>query len=69
MIEALTADSGFTGYEVIDMIHDRITSGDRPLSKQLEEVILIMADFDMRIIEGANERIQLEALLSKISEV
>lgn len=69
MIEALTADSGFTGYEVIDMIHDRITSGDYPLSKQLEEVILIMADFDMRIIEGANERIQLEALLSKISEV
>jgi len=69
VIEDLTVDKGFTGYEVIEMIHNRITSDGRSLRKRLEEVILIMADFDMRLIEGANERIQLEALLSKISEV
>ena len=69
VIEDLTVDHGLTGYEVLDMIHNEVTSGRLASGKRIEEAIQILADFDLRLIEGANERIQLEALLSKISEV
>lgn len=68
-IEELMVDQGFTGFEILDMIHSEVRSGRRILDRRPEDIILILADFDMRIIEGANERIQLEALLSKLSEV
>ncbi|RJS71152.1 MAG: AAA family ATPase [Candidatus Syntrophoarchaeum sp. WYZ-LMO15] len=69
LIEELLVDEGLTGEEVLGMIHEVLVSGRASLGIRIEEVVLTMADFDMRLLEGANEKIQLEALLSNITEV
>jgi DNA polymerase III delta prime subunit len=49
-IEELMVDQGFTGFEILDMIHSEVRSGRRILDRRPEDIILILADFDMRII-------------------
>jgi replication factor C small subunit len=64
----LLFDHGLSGEDVILQIYKRIVSFSEekiPISKKLK-IIDKIAEFNYRLVEGANDRIQLEALLANI---
>ena len=65
MLDEIMIKYGMSGEEVILQIFREITSMDIP---EKDKVLLVdrIGEYDFRMMEGANERIQLEALLAQI---
>ncbi len=60
---ALLYEYGMSGEDVIKQLHSRITGMDLPVSKKAKLIDRI-GEYSFRMVEGANERIQLEALIA-----
>ena len=60
----LLIDKGIAGEDIIKEIHNQIFNLDIEDEKKLN-MIEILGEYDFRILEGGNPRIQIEALLAK----
>ena len=66
ILDAMLINDGLSGEDVIKGMHDIIF--DIPISElRKAEIIDRMGEVEFRIVEGSNERIQLEALLAYIA--
>lgn len=66
ILDGMLINDGLSGEDVIRGLHDVIF--DMPISElQKAEIIDRMGEVEFRIVEGSNERIQLEALLAYIA--
>ncbi len=59
-------DKGISGYEILAQMHRLVINMDIPAKKKVELMDRI-GEADYRITEGANERIQLDALIASFS--
>ena len=67
-LETLLFDHGLSGEDIISHIYKKIIAYPEdkiPIDKKLK-IIDKIAEFNYRLVQGANDRIQLEALLSQI---
>jgi replication factor C small subunit len=65
---ALLIDRGLAGEDILGQVHREIFNLDLPERTKVE-LIDRVGEFDFRLTEGANERIQLEAMLAHFSLV
>ncbi|HEV8289898.1 MAG TPA: replication factor C small subunit [Candidatus Norongarragalinales archaeon] len=65
-LDQLMINYGMSGEDVISQVFREVASLDVPDKKKVELVDKI-GEYDFRIVEGASERIQLEALLAQIA--
>ncbi|TDA33063.1 MAG: replication factor C small subunit [Hadesarchaea archaeon] len=64
----LLIDQGLSGEDVLNQVHRQVLNLKIPERKKLE-LIEKLGEFSFRIVEGANERIQLEAMLAQLALV
>ena len=64
----LLVNKGLSGDLILKEIHSYLVSGDLPDAKKAE-LINIIGEFEFRILEGATELIQLDALLAKFASL
>lgn len=62
---SLLLERGIAGEDIIKEIHNQIFSMDMPDSKKIQ-LIEKVGEYEFRLTEGSNPRIQLEALLAQI---
>ena len=65
-LEALLTDRGLAGGDVIDQLHRSAWEFDLP-EKATVRLLERLGEVDYRITEGANERLQLEAMLAALA--
>ncbi len=65
-LDELMVENGLSGEDVIKQIHDQIYEVPMDTKKKMELVDRI-GETEFRLVEGSNEKIQLEALLAGIS--
>jgi replication factor C small subunit len=67
-LETLLFDQGLSGEDIISQLYKKIVSypEDKLCIKSRIQIIDKIAEINFRLVEGANDRIQLEALLSQI---
>lgn len=65
-LHGLLVESGLSGEDVLEQIHRLIFDLDLPDEKKVE-IIDKLGEFSYRIVQGANEVIQLEAFLAQLS--
>jgi len=63
-LDVLLINQGLSGEDVIDQIHRAATNLDGISEKMRVELLDKIGEVDFRLTEGANERIQLEALIA-----
>ena len=68
-LETLLNVYGLSGIDVIEQIHREIIKLDSLLEKKKIKFIEITGEINFRLIEGADEEIQLHALLAKIAQI
>lgn len=68
LLTKLMYDYGMSGEDVIVQLYREVINMDEKIlpTKQKVELVDIIADYNFRLVEGANERIQLEALLAQL---
>lgn len=66
VLNKLMLDYGMSGEDIISQMYKEITSS-KLKDNQKAKLMDVLGEFNFRIVEGANERIQLEALIAKIS--
>lgn len=64
-LDALMLNYGMSGEDVLMQVYREVTELDVP-DKTKIELVEHVGEYDFRIVEGANERVQLEALLARI---
>ena len=64
MLNKLMIDYGMSGEDIIKQMHREVFSLDIPDKAKVKLVDLI-GEYEFRLVEGANERIQLESLLAQ----
>lgn len=64
----LLINQGLAGEDILEQVHREIINLDLPERTKVE-LIDRVGEFDFRLVEGANERIQLEAMLAHFSLV
>lgn len=64
-LESLMIEYGMSAEDVLSAVYREIQGIDMPDMKKVE-VIDALGEINFRVVEGANDRIQLEALLAKI---
>lgn len=67
-LQALLIDRGLAGEDVLDQVHKEIFNLKLPERTKVELVDKV-GEFSFRLVQGANERIQLEAMLAHFSLV
>ncbi len=67
LLDSLLIDKGLSGEDIITQTHKQIISLDIPEDIKVDFIDKI-GEHEFRLVEGANERIQLEALLARISK-
>ncbi|MHC1609573.1 MAG: replication factor C small subunit [Candidatus Methanofastidiosia archaeon] len=67
LLDSLLIDKGLSGDDIITQTHKQIISLDIPEDIKVDFIDKI-GEHEFRLVEGANERIQLEALLARISK-
>jgi len=65
---ALIIDRGLSGEDIIKEIHNQIYGLEVEEEKKLH-LLETLGDYDFRLVEGSNARIQLEALLAKFGVI
>ncbi len=65
MLNKLMIDYGMSGEDIIKQMHREVFSLDIP-DKLKVKMIDLIGEYEFRLVEGANERIQLEALLAQL---
>jgi len=65
MLNKLMIDYGMSGEDIIKQMHREVFSLDVPDKVKVKLVDLI-GEYEFRLVEGANERIQLESLLAQL---
>ncbi|TFG04169.1 MAG: replication factor C small subunit [Promethearchaeota archaeon] len=68
MIEKLLNVYGLSGIDIIEQIHREVMKFDTISDTQKMLLIEITGDINFRLIEGANEEIQLHSLIAKIAK-
>lgn len=70
-LDILMLESGLSGEDVIKQIHKEVIDWDEKEIDSKTKIRLIdrIGEYDFRLVEGANERIQIEALLAQIGLV
>jgi replication factor C small subunit len=67
-LHELLIDRGLAGEDILEQVHKEIFNLKLPESKKVELVDKV-GEFSFRLTQGANERIQLEAMLAHFSSV
>jgi len=67
LLDNLLIDKGLSGDDIIIQMHRQIVDLDIPEDKKVDLVDKI-GEHEFRLVEGSNERIQLEALLARLSK-
>jgi len=62
-LDVLLIDEGFSGGDIIHQVHKKLLEMALP-EKLIIEMDIVLGEIDFRIGEGANDRIQLDALLA-----
>jgi len=62
-LQELLIDRGLAGEDILDQVHREIFNLKLPESKKIELVDKV-GEYSFRLVQGANERIQLEAMLA-----
>ena len=65
LMEKLTVERGYSALDIIKGMHSFIKK-QRIAPKQKLSIIMALAEFEFRIVEGGSDRIQLDALVAKI---
>ncbi len=65
-LENLLTDYGVSGIDVIKQIHKELFNLDIPDTTKIQ-ILDKTGEFEFRLVEGSNERIQLEALLANLA--
>ncbi len=65
MLNKLMIDYGMSGEDIIKQMHREVFSLDIP-DKAKVKLIDLIGEYEFRLVEGANERIQLESLLAQL---
>lgn len=69
LLDTLLVEKGLSGDDVIMQMHRQIMSEDS-LSDELKvDIIDKIGEHEFRLVEGANERIQLEALIARLTKL
>lgn len=70
-LDVLMLENGLSGEDVIKQIHKEVLDWDEKEVDSKTKIRLVdrIGEYDFRIVEGANERIQIEALLAQIGLV
>ncbi len=70
-LDALMLEQGLSGEDVIKQVHKEVVDWDEKGMDSKTKIRLIdkIGEYDFRLVEGANERIQLEAMLAQIGLV
>ncbi len=70
-LDVLMLESGLSGEDVIKQIHKEVIDWDEKEIDSKTKIRLVdrIGEYDFRLVEGANERIQIEALLAQIGLV
>ncbi|TRM83861.1 replication factor C small subunit, partial [Sulfolobus sp. A20-N-G8] len=67
-LKTLLVVHGLSGEDIIKQIHRELTSSDLQISDELRVLLLdYIGEAEFRIIEGADDEIQLSATLAKIA--
>ena len=67
-IDSLLMSRGLSGFDIIRGLHSAIRN-ERIQAKQKLEVIMALGEAEFRLVEGSSERIQLDALLAKLTYI
>jgi replication factor C small subunit len=59
----MLVDNGFTGYEILERLH-RIVVGSGEPGHRIARWTIKIADANFKMLQAANDRIQLEALVA-----
>jgi replication factor C small subunit len=70
-LDVLMLENGLSGEDVIKQIHKEVLDWDEKEMDSKTKIRLVdrIGEYDFRLVEGANERIQIEALLAQIGLV
>ncbi len=70
-LDVLMLENGLSGEDVIKQIHKEVLDWDEKEMTSTTKIRLVdrIGEYDFRLVEGANERIQIEALLAQIGLV
>ncbi len=67
-IDTLLMTKGMSGFDIIRGLHNAIRN-ERIQTKQKLQVIMALGETEFRLVEGSSERIQLDALLAKLTYI
>ena len=67
-LDVLLVDEGFSGGDIVHQIHKKLLDMALP-NKMMIEMVGIVGEVDFRVSEGANDKIQLDALLAHFAKV
>ena len=67
-LDVLLVDEGFSGGDIVYQIHKKLLDMALP-NKMMIEMVGIVGEVDFRVSEGANDKIQLDALLAHFAKV
>ena len=67
-LKSLLITYGLSGEDIIKQLHRELTSADLQISDELRVLLLdYLGEVEFRIMEGADDEIQLSGLLAKIA--
>lgn len=67
-LDVLLVDEGFNGGDIVYQVHKKLLDMALP-NKMMIEMVGIVGEVDFRVSEGANDKIQLDALLAWFAKV
>ena len=68
IVDGMLIYDGLSGIDIVRSLHSYVRSS-MISPKQKIEIIKALADAEFRIVEGSNDRIQLDALIARIAEI
>ncbi|WP_010901899.1 replication factor C small subunit [Thermoplasma acidophilum] len=68
IVDGMLIYDGLSGIDIVRSLHSYVRSS-MISPKQKIEIIKALADAEFRIVEGSNDRIQLDALIAKLAEI
>ncbi|BBD72578.1 ATPase AAA [Sulfodiicoccus acidiphilus] len=67
-VRSLMVNSGLSGEDIVKQIHREVLSGDLSIPEELRALLVdYVGETEFRIVEGADDEIQLSAFLAKLS--
>ncbi|BAB60660.1 replication factor C subunit [Thermoplasma volcanium GSS1] len=68
IVDKMMIEDGLSGIDIVKSVHSIVRASVVP-PKQKIEIIKALADAEFRIVEGSNDRIQLDALIARIADI